>query len=112
MRPAGELTGVTRRVLVPGPDGPARVHVVLNWSADGRPKELFLYNLPSGSRALGNALARLVSLALQRGVEVQEVAGMLKGQHEGYAPVPWPGGGFVLSVPDAAGRLLEDADGR
>lgn len=126
MRPLGDLIGIVRKVRVPGPDpiviccpkcghtfeavkgGPVRIHVVLNYHTTGIPMECFLYNLPRGSRAIGNALARCVSLALQHGITAFEVAKALRGQHEGHAPVSWPGGGFVVSVSDALGRLLEE----
>jgi len=60
----------------------------------------------SGDRATVNGLCRLLSLALQRGEPVSEIARMLGRQADGHAPVPWRGG-LVTSLPDALARILE-----
>lgn len=110
-RPQGEFHGKVRSVKVPVAAGSAQLEVVVNKDAKGRPAEVFVHRAPAGSRSATNAMARLASLALQRGVEPAEVARMMRHQHDGEGAVPWPGGGFVLSIPDAVGRILEEEAG-
>ena len=123
-RPGGDWQGTVKKVLVPGPPelevacpdcgahftavdgGPVRIHVILNRDSTGRVVEIFTHNVPPGARALSNALSRLISKALQVGVPVEDVARMLKSQHEGYPPVRWGEAGLVTSLPDALARLL------
>lgn len=109
-REIGTLSGQTRTVMVPGPDGPVRLDVTVNVDVAGRPREVFAsYPLPgvAGHHALLDAVCRLTSRLLQAAVPVPEAVRMLKGQADAWAPVRWSDGTLILSVADAIGRVLE-----
>ena len=109
-RPDGDFRSIVRKVHVPGLEGPVRIHVILGFDDGDAVREVFVYNAPNGTRGTTNALCRLLSHVLQAENDVSrlEVARMLRSQYDGHAPVPWTGGGFVVSLPDALARLLEE----
>ena len=106
MRPDGDLAGTVRTVRIPGPDGPEEVRVVLGRDGVGALREGFVHGA-RGDRATCDALCRLLSLALQLDAPLPDLVRMLRGLGNGCAPVPWPGGGLVVSLPDALARILE-----
>lgn len=111
-RPTGDLPGKNYPIKVPAHEGGTQeVVFTLNRDDAGRLIEVFIWRVAPGQRAIGNALGRVLSRALQYGVPSLELARMLRSQNEGLGATPWPGGGFVLSVPDALGRLIEELEG-
>lgn len=97
-----ELKGVTRKVATPmGP-----MYVTIN-HLNGKPIEVFaqIGRAGSDSAAFTEAIARLISLALRSGVELDDVVKQLSGI--GGARQGGPGGG-ARSVPDALARVLAE----
>jgi hypothetical protein len=83
------------------------VNVTINRGLNGTLQETFVEGASPAACGTVNALCRVLSCALQAGVPVEDLARMMRGQADGGSPVPWPGGGLVVSLPDALARLLE-----
>ena len=102
-----ELAGITKRVATPS----GTLWATLNMYAD-RPFDIFCQILRAGTYiyAFTESIARLISLCLRAGVDPSEIVKQLRGiggsGHTGFGP------NKVLSVPDAIGRMLEQAIGR
>jgi ribonucleoside-diphosphate reductase alpha chain len=98
------LSGITKRIATPS----GTLWATLNLY-DNRPFEMFCQIGRAGTDiyAFTESIARLISLALRAGVDPTEVAKQLRGiggsGHVGFGP------NRVLSVPDAIGRMLEQA---
>ncbi len=86
--------------------GQGSLYVTINTDDVGAPIEVFANIGKSGGdvAALAEAIGRLISIALQKGVPVEEVAQTLIGI-TGSRPV-WNDGILVKSVPDGIGQLL------
>lgn len=102
-----ELAGITKRVATPS----GTLWATLNMYED-RPFEIFCQISRAGTDiyAFTESIARLISLCLRAGVDPTEIVKQLRGiggsGHTGFGP------NKVLSVPDAIGRMLEQAIGR
>lgn len=112
-RPLGDYAGPSRTIQVPASSGlaPHRLVVTINRDEAGKIVEVFAkYELPGpeGQMGLLNAACRLASRLLQVGVPTEEVAKMMRGQADGWPPVPWKGGGLCVSAADGIARLLEE----
>lgn len=86
--------------------GQGSLYVTINTDDSGAPMEVFANIGKSGGdvAALAEAIGRLISIALQKGVPVEEIAQTLIGI-TGSRPV-WNDGILVKSVPDGIGQLL------
>lgn len=86
--------------------GQGSLYVTINTDNLGAPVEVFANIGKSGGdvAALAEAIGRLISIALQKGVPVEEIAQTLIGI-TGSRPV-WNDGILVKSVPDGIGQLL------
>jgi ribonucleoside-diphosphate reductase alpha chain len=82
------------------------VYVTINYH-DGIPVEVFIMHGKSGSdqRACTEALGRLCSVALQRGVSLRALTKQLRGISS--ETTMGLGPNKTLSVPDAVGRVFE-----
>jgi ribonucleoside-diphosphate reductase alpha chain len=87
--------------------GEGNLYVTINEDDAGEPFELFATLGKAGGcgGAFTEAIARLVSLALRAGVDVDEVRKQLRGI-SCHLPA-WNEGGKVLSCPDAVGQAIE-----
>ena len=86
--------------------GQGSLYVTINTDEQNRPVEVFSNIGKSGgdTAALAEAIGRLISKALQKGVEVEEIAKTLIGI-TGSRPV-WNEGTLVKSVPDGIGQIM------
>ena len=97
------LEGFTESVETPN----GRAYVTLNYYK-GRPVEVFITLGKAGSkeRADSEALARLLSYALQHGVPIRGLTKQIRGisseEPNGFGP------NKVLSMPDGVGIVLEN----
>lgn len=101
---------VTRRVRVPGRDGPATLYVTVTRYGDPpAPREVFLVLGAAGTdeRGWAEALGRMISLALRSGTPVEAVVRTLAGI-AGERSVTRPGGGMWHSAPAAVAEVLAD----
>jgi ribonucleoside-diphosphate reductase alpha chain len=75
---------------------------------DGKPIEVFANIGKSGGdiSALSEAIGRLISIALQNGVDVEKIVGTLINI-TGAQPI-WNEGRLIKSVPDAIAQVLKD----
>jgi hypothetical protein len=108
--PRSEL-GRTFTVPIPSPNGHGACHAtIIITHRDGRPWRVLCKDLPEGISALGAALAEVASAWLQQGADPQQLASILSGHREGHA-VAWPERQtFVLSLPDALSKLLQEME--
>lgn len=104
LRPMGGWEGTTVTVMVPGREEPVPVTITCNKDSSGRIAEVFVKGVPAEVGDLVNALARVVSCALQAGVEPRKVIRMLRGQRSAYGAVLGAEG--AASIPDAIARRL------
>ena len=83
-----------------------RVYVTVNF-LEGKPVEVFVIHGRAGSqqRACTEALGRLCSVALQRGISLRVLTKQLRGISS--ETTMGLGPNKVLSVPDAVGRVLD-----
>jgi ribonucleoside-diphosphate reductase alpha chain len=86
--------------------GQGSLYVTINTDDNQKPVEVFANIGKSGgdTSALSEAIGRLISIALQKGVTVEEVCETLIGI-TGSRPV-WNDGILVKSVPDGIGQIL------
>ncbi len=86
--------------------GQGSLYVTINSDTQKRPVEVFANIGKSGgdTSALSEAIGRLISIALQKRISVEEVAKTLIGI-TGSRPV-WNEGSLIKSVPDAIGQIL------
>jgi ribonucleoside-diphosphate reductase alpha chain len=86
--------------------GQGSLYVTMNTDGNNAPVEVFANIGKSGgdTAALAEAIGRLISISLQKGVAVEEVAETLIGI-TGSRPV-WNEGILVKSVPDGIGQIL------
>ena len=86
--------------------GQGSLYVTINTDNQEKPVEVFANIGKSGgdTSALSEAIGRLISIALQKGVSVEEVCETLIGI-TGSRPV-WNDGILVKSVPDGIGQIL------
>ena len=96
------ISGETHKIRT----GEGTMYVTVNHHA-GKPFELFASIGKAGGNAAakGEAVSRLVSLALRSGISVETVIDQLIGI-ESPSPV-WHNGEQVLSTPDAIGKVLK-----
>jgi ribonucleoside-diphosphate reductase alpha chain len=96
------LHGFTTRLNT----GQGSLYVTINTDTTNAPIEVFANIGKSGgdTAALAEAVGRLISIALQKGVAVEEVSETLTGI-TGSRPV-WNEGILVRSVPDGIGQIL------
>jgi len=96
------LRGFTTKVNT----GQGSLYVTINTDETKRPVEVFANIGKSGgdTAALAEAIGRLISIALQKGVSVEELSQTLIGI-TGSRPV-WNEGILVKSVPDGIGKIL------
>ena len=96
------LTGFTTKLNT----GQGSLYVTVNKDDKNRAMEVFANIGKSGgdTAALSEAIGRLISIALKKGVPVQELADTLIGI-TGSRPV-WNDGALVKSVPDGIGQIL------
>ncbi len=105
-----ERKSVTRKLRIRQEAGDLEGYVTVGLYPDDRPGEVFLTVQQAGSmeRGLCHALALMISLALQHGVPLEEIAGKLSGlQFEprgltGAKDIP-----TVTSIADYLGRWLQ-----
>ena len=126
-RPHGDYEGTTRKITLPpmppvpeawhltgaAPE-PGTAYATVNRNADGDIVEVFLvFRRHVLIQGTANALCRLISLSLQRGVPLADVVATISGQHDGLPAVRWRGsdGGFVRSIADALAKVLEQEGG-
>jgi ribonucleoside-diphosphate reductase alpha chain len=86
--------------------GQGSLYVTINTDEHNHPIEVFSNIGKSGgdTAALAEAIGRLISISLQKGVEVEEISQTLIGI-TGSRPV-WNEGTLVKSVPDGIGQIL------
>ncbi len=86
--------------------GQGSLYVTVNTSNQGKPVEVFANIGKSGgdTAALAEAIGRLISIAMQKNVSVEDVAKTLIGI-SGSRPI-WNNGRLVRSVPDGIGQIL------
>jgi len=86
--------------------GQGSLYVTINTDESDKPIEIFANIGKSGgdTAALAEAIGRLISIALQKGVTVEELSQTLIGI-TGSRPV-WNEGVLVKSVPDGIGKIL------
>ena len=86
--------------------GQGSLYVTINTDQNEKPVEVFANIGKSGgdTSALAEAIGRLISIALQKGVTLEELCETLIGI-TGSRPV-WNNGILVKSVPDAIGQIL------
>jgi ribonucleoside-diphosphate reductase alpha chain len=86
--------------------GQGSLYVTINTDNDNKPIEIFANIGKSGgdTAALAEAIGRLISISLQKGVTVEELSQTLIGI-TGSRPV-WNEGILVKSVPDGIGKIL------
>jgi len=96
------LEGCTRKVNT----GQGNLYVTINKDEGGDTVEVFANIGKSGgdTAALAEAIGRLISISLQKGVKQEEIAYTLMGI-TGSRPI-WNEGVLVKSVPDAIGQAL------
>ncbi len=96
------LHGVTFKLNT----GQGSLYVTINTGVNGEPLEVFANIGKSGgdTAALAEAIGRLISIALQKGVKVDEIASTLIGI-TGSKPV-WFESSLIKSVPDGIGQIL------
>ncbi|MBN1895446.1 ribonucleotide-diphosphate reductase subunit alpha, partial [bacterium] len=96
------LVGSTTKVNT----GQGSLYITINVDKEQRPVEVFANIGKSGgdTAALAEAIGRLISIALQKGVKVEELSQTLQGI-TGSRPV-WNEGILVKSVPDGIGQIL------
>ena len=92
--------------------GQGSLYVTINTDERNNPVEVFSNIGKSGgdTAALAEAIGRLISKALQKGVAVEEIAKTLIGI-TGSRPV-WNEGTLVKSVPDGIGQIMLDQFGQ
>jgi ribonucleoside-diphosphate reductase alpha chain len=110
-RLARDRAGITHRFTIgaPGPDG-LKGYITANCYPDGRPAEVFLTLHKTGTleRGMSNALAVVVSMALQHGIPLATITSHLKGMtFEPQGPTSNPAIPWVKSLADYLGRWLE-----
>ncbi len=86
--------------------GQGSLYVTINTDENNAPVEVFANIGKSGgdTSALAEAIGRLISIALQKGVKVEEISQTLIGI-TGSRPI-WNEGILVKSVPDGIGQIL------
>jgi ribonucleoside-diphosphate reductase alpha chain len=96
------LLGSTTKVNT----GQGSLYITINVDKEQRPVEVFANIGKSGgdTAALAEAIGRLISIAFQKGVKVEEISQTLQGI-TGSRPV-WNEGILVKSVPDGIGQIL------
>ncbi|MBN2028806.1 vitamin B12-dependent ribonucleotide reductase [bacterium] len=96
------LRGFTTRLNT----GQGSLYVTINTDENNAPVEVFANIGKSGgdTAALAEAIGRLISISLQKGVKVEEISQTLMGI-TGSKPV-WNEGNLVKSVPDGIGQIL------
>jgi len=96
------LHGFTARLNT----GQGSLYVTINTDPENNPVEVFSNIGKSGgdTAALAEAIGRLISIALQKGVKVEEISHTLIGI-TGSRPV-WNDGVLIKSVPDGIGQIL------
>ena len=101
MRPR-VLSGFTSKLNT----GQGSLYITINTDETSAPIEVFANIGKSGgdTAALAEAIGRLISIALQKGVKVEELADTLIGI-TGSKPI-WNEGILVKSVPDGIGQIL------
>jgi len=92
--------------------GQGSLYITINNDGSDSPIEVFANIGKSGgdTAALSEAIGRLISIALQKGVAVEELAQTLTGI-TGSRPV-WNEGMLIKSVPDGIGQILMHEFGR
>ena len=97
------LTGFTEKVKT----SRGSLYITIN-TLDGKPVEIFTNIGKSGGdiSALSEAIGRLISIALQNGVEVRSIVDTLISI-TGAQPI-WDKGRLIKSVPDAIAQVLRD----
>jgi len=92
--------------------GQGSLYVTINTDKSNAPVEVFANIGKSGgdTAALAEAIGRLISISLQKGVSVEELAETLTGI-TGSRPV-WNEGILVKSVPDGIGQILRHEFGK
>jgi ribonucleoside-diphosphate reductase alpha chain len=102
-----ERASVTRKLKIGALEG----YITVGLYSDGTPGEVFLTVQQAGTleRGLCHALALMISLALQRGVPVDDIADKLTGlQFEPRGMTGNPEMPIVSSVCDYLGRWLRE----
>jgi ribonucleoside-diphosphate reductase alpha chain len=96
------LTGVTTKVRLDHDN----LYVTVNREPQGKIVEVFctLGKAGSNDKASAEALGRLISVALQNGTNVEDLAATLKGIRG--REVSYDNGKEIWSVPDAIGQVL------
>lgn len=97
------LYGTTRRIKTPC----GNIYVIINKDNNGNIIEVFAKLGKSGGCATCqvDAQARLISIALQEGVNIERLIKQLKGNKCSASGIDLPGEG--ISCPDAIGKILE-----
>ena len=97
---------VTRGITIKRKTGEGNLYVTINEDEAGQPFELFATLGKAGGcmAAMTEAIARLVSLALRAGVDVDEIRRQLRGIS---CHPAWNDGVKVLSSPDAIAQAIE-----
>ncbi len=101
------LSGTTTKLNT----GQGSLYITINTDDNNHPVEVFANIGKSGgdTAALSEAIGRLISIALQKNVKVEEICKTLIGI-TGSRPV-WNNGILVKSVPDAIGQILMERFG-
>jgi len=96
------LKGITTKLNT----GQGSLYVTINVNDSNQPIELFANIGKNGgdTAALAEAIGRLVSIALQNGVSIQDISKTLRGI-TGSRPV-WNEGKLIKSVPDGIAQIL------
>ena len=105
-----ERPGITHRFQVAGLKGYLTVNCYPDGPLAGRPAEVFLivHRVGGLERGMSNALAVMISVALQHGVPLAKIADKLKGMtFEPRGPTGNPDIPMAKSLADYLGRWLE-----
>lgn len=98
------MSGKTYKITT----GYGNLYITVNDDEDGKPFEVFATIGKAGGffAAKGEAVCRLISLALRSGISPEDVIDQIRGIR---GPMPsWSERGMILSIPDAIAQVLEE----
>ncbi len=97
------MSGKTARYRL----GSGNVYITINMDDDGKPYEVFTVIGKAGGRdfAMAEGLSRMISIALQDGIDAKKIVKQL--EHISCGDAQWNGGVMIKSVCDAIAKTLK-----